>query len=112
MPRSREQTRGAPVGVFARNELLKQLVQEKLQLQWSPEQIAGWLWGEHPDRPEWHVCYETFYQGIYLCGERSAACVDAKPAYWAGTSVAPSPGEGPAASAHGAPGWLMSDRPW
>jgi len=68
--RSREQARRTRVGVFARDEQLKQLVQEKLKVQWSPEQIAGWLRTEHPDRPEWHVCHETIYQGIYFGGER------------------------------------------
>ena len=41
------------------------MVQEKLQLQWSPEQIAGWLRTEHPDRPAWHVCHETIYRHVY-----------------------------------------------
>ena len=68
--RSREQARRTRVGVFARDEQLKQLVQKKLKVQWSPEQIAGWLRTEHPDRPEWHVCHETIYQGIYFGGER------------------------------------------
>lgn len=68
--RSREQGRSTRVGVFARDEQLKQVVQEKLQVQRSPEQIAGSLRTEHPDRPEWHSCHETIYQGIYFGGER------------------------------------------
>jgi IS30 family transposase len=30
-----------------------------LELQWSPEQIAGWLTVEFPDDPELRVSYET-----------------------------------------------------
>ena len=56
--------------MFARDQELKNLVQDKLRVQWSPEQIAGWLRTEHPDRPEWHVCHETIYQGIYFGGDR------------------------------------------
>jgi IS30 family transposase len=47
------------IGVFARDQQLKQLVQEKLNVHRSPEQIAGWVRTEHPDRPGWHVCHET-----------------------------------------------------
>ena len=72
--RSREHARRTRVGVFARDERLKQLVQDKLKVQWSPEQIAGWLRTEHPDRPEWHVCHETIYQGIFYNGTWRETC--------------------------------------
>jgi IS30 family transposase len=68
--RSRKQARRTRVGVFARDQQLKNLVQDKLRVQWSPEQIAGWMRTEHPDRPQWHVCHETIYQGIYFGGDR------------------------------------------
>lgn len=55
--------------MFARDLELRLLVQGKLQLQWSREQIVGWLRTQHPDRPEWHVCHETIYQGIYFGGD-------------------------------------------
>jgi transposase, IS30 family len=45
-------------------------VQAKLQLQWSPEQIAAWLRAEYPIQPQWHVCDETIYQGLYFGGSR------------------------------------------
>jgi IS30 family transposase len=44
---------------------LRAAVQAKLELEWSPEQIAGWLRLEYPDRPDWHVCHETIYQALY-----------------------------------------------
>jgi IS30 family transposase len=37
---------------------LAQLVAEKLQIQWSPEQIAGWLKRTYPDAT-YHVSHET-----------------------------------------------------
>ncbi|NHU49389.1 IS30 family transposase [Rhodococcus sp. A14] len=43
-------------------------VQEKLELEWSPEQIAAWLRAEYPDRPGRHVCHETIYQALYKSG--------------------------------------------
>jgi IS30 family transposase len=44
---------------------LREAVQAKLELEWSPEQIAAWLRAEFPDRPRWHVCHETIYQALY-----------------------------------------------
>ena len=44
---------------------LRELVQAKLELEWSPEQISGWLRLTHPDRPSWQVCHETIYQALY-----------------------------------------------
>ena len=41
------------------------MVQDKLELEWSPEQISGWLRQEHPDESGWHVCHETIYQAVY-----------------------------------------------
>nr|GID87002.1 hypothetical protein Ade03nite_59260 [Actinoplanes derwentensis] len=40
----------------------------QLELEWSPEQIAGWLRLTHPDRLYWHVCHETIYQALYHGG--------------------------------------------
>lgn len=48
--------------ISCRDHVLRALVQNKLQLQWSPEQIAAWLRTEHPGRRDWHVCHETIYQ--------------------------------------------------
>jgi transposase, IS30 family len=44
---------------------LREAIQEKLNLEWSPEQIAGWLRTEYPDRPRWHLCHESLYKAIY-----------------------------------------------
>lgn len=48
-----------------RDAQLRALVQDKLEEDWSPEQITGWLRAEHPDRPGWHLCHETIYRALY-----------------------------------------------
>lgn len=45
------------------------MVQQKLELDWSPEQIAAWLRVEHRDKRDWHVCHETIYQALYYGGK-------------------------------------------
>ncbi|AHI01005.1 hypothetical protein KALB_7647 [Kutzneria albida DSM 43870] len=40
---------------------LRELVQAKLELEWSPEQIAAWLRTEFHDHLSWHLCHETIY---------------------------------------------------
>lgn len=44
---------------------LKAEVQAKLDLEWSPEQIAAHLRALWPDRPEWHLCHESMYRALY-----------------------------------------------
>lgn len=44
---------------------LRAVIQAKLNLEWSPEQIAAWLRTEYPDRPRWHLCHESLYKAIY-----------------------------------------------
>lgn len=50
---------------IAGDQQLRQVVQTKLELEWSPEQIAGYLRRAFPHRPDWHVCHETIYQALY-----------------------------------------------
>ena len=52
-------------GLLAGDPELCGLVQAKLLLEWSPEQIAGWLRFTFPERRAWHVCHETIYQALY-----------------------------------------------
>ncbi|WP_433363724.1 IS30 family transposase [Actinoplanes sp. CA-142083] len=47
---------------------LRALIQDGLDLRWSPEQIVRRLRRDHPDRPELSVCPETIYQALYLQG--------------------------------------------
>lgn len=51
---------------LAGNERLRQWVQERLNVQDSPEQISGRLPVEFPDDPAMRVSHEAIYQAIYL----------------------------------------------
>ena len=66
--RARERARRTRRGIFARLPELRAVVQAKLDVRWSPEQIAAWLRVAYPDQPDWHVCHETIYQGMYFGG--------------------------------------------
>lgn len=48
------------------NRELRQTVIEKLQLFWSPEQIAGWLRRHYPGCVSMHVSHETIYKTVYV----------------------------------------------
>jgi IS30 family transposase len=41
-------------------------VARKLALQWSPQQIAGWLRETFPGDPELHVSHETIYRSLFI----------------------------------------------
>jgi len=45
---------------------LRRLVEDKLALRWSPQQIARWLPGAHPAEPEWRVSHETIYLSLFV----------------------------------------------
>ena len=47
---------------------LREWVQSKLGLDWSPEQISARLAAEFPGRPEMRVSPETIYQSLYVQG--------------------------------------------
>ena len=51
--------------VFARDEMLRRLVADKLGKRWSPGQISRWLRRRYPRRTEWHVCVEAIYEAVY-----------------------------------------------
>jgi transposase-like protein len=53
--RARERVERPRGGRFISEPGLRAEVQGKLELEWSPEQIAAWLRTEYPDRPSWHV---------------------------------------------------------
>lgn len=44
---------------------LAQVVAEKLQMQWSPEQIAGWLKRTYRDT-DYQVSHETIYRSLFI----------------------------------------------
>ena len=51
---------------LAQNRALAHLVADKLQLQWSPEQIAGWLKQSYPDDTSCQVSPETIYRSLFI----------------------------------------------
>ena len=53
-------------GKVAQNRVLARLVAGKLQLQWSPEQVAGWLKRTYPDDTSLQVSPETIYRSLFI----------------------------------------------
>ena len=51
---------------LALNHTLCQLVEKKLRLRWSPEQISGWLKKEFPEDESNQVSHETIYRTLYV----------------------------------------------
>jgi IS30 family transposase len=48
------------------HETLRQVVVAKLQLEWSPQQIAGWLKRSCPQDEALRVSHETIYRSLYI----------------------------------------------
>ena len=51
---------------LAQNRALARLVAAKLRLQWSPQQVAGWLKRTFPDDPSLQVSHETIYRSLFI----------------------------------------------
>ena len=51
---------------LAANQALARIVAGKLQLEWAPEQIAGWLKHTYPDNEAYQVSHETIYKCLYI----------------------------------------------
>ena len=51
---------------LADNRNLAHLVADKLKIQWSPEQIAGWLKCVYPGNEDYQVSHETIYRTLYI----------------------------------------------
>lgn len=48
------------------NPVLAEIVAAKLQLQWAPEQIAGWLKHTFPGDEDFQVSHETIYRSLFI----------------------------------------------
>jgi IS30 family transposase len=51
---------------LVQNRSLARIVASKLQLAWSPEQIAGWLRHTYPDDETCQVSHETIYRSLFI----------------------------------------------
>ena len=51
---------------LAMHARLRQAVAAKLALEWSPQQIAGWLKWTHPGNEASQVSHETIYRSLYV----------------------------------------------
>ena len=51
---------------LVQNRALAHLVADKLQCQWSPEQIAGWLKRTYPGDENYQVSHETIYRSLFI----------------------------------------------
>jgi IS30 family transposase len=51
---------------LAKDRALARIVAKKLQLEWAPEQIAGWLKYMYPDDENMHVSHETIYKSLFI----------------------------------------------
>jgi IS30 family transposase len=52
--------------LLASNRKLRKMVASKLVLDWSPEQISGWLKTQYPDDESMRVSHETIYRSLFL----------------------------------------------
>ena len=48
------------------NRRLQRIVTSKLSLDWSPEQVSGWLKAEYPDDESMRVSHETIYRSLFI----------------------------------------------
>lgn len=63
--RVRERAKRPKVPKLAANPELRGVVEAKLAMRWSPEQISAWLRVEYSADPSMRVCHETIYRSLY-----------------------------------------------
>ncbi len=51
---------------LVQNRSLARIVASKLQLQWAPRQIAGWLKHAYSDDENYQVSHETIYKSLFI----------------------------------------------
>ena len=52
--------------LLAMNRKLRDIVASKLILDWSPEQISGWLKSQYPNDESMRVSHETIYRSLFI----------------------------------------------
>ncbi|MFK4115049.1 IS30 family transposase [Microbacterium sp. NPDC006705] len=65
----RRASRPKPSRLASDAELLR-VVRDRLEADWSPEQIAHWLRRQHPTDTRMRISHETIYRSIYVAGRR------------------------------------------
>ena len=68
---SRHRARRPKPAKLASNHQLREVVETKLELWWSPTQISDWLTDAYPDNEEMQVSHETIYQSLFIQGKGS-----------------------------------------
>ena len=66
--RADRQARRPKMAKLARCQPLRLVVEAKLELRWSPQQISRWLAVRYPEDPEMQVSHETIYLSLYVQG--------------------------------------------
>ena len=66
LTRMRGRARGPKPCKLATNPGLRWVVARKLRLNWSPEQIAGWLKRAYTEDERYQVSHETIYRSLYI----------------------------------------------
>src|SRR5271166_1236593 len=61
-----DRARRPKVSKLAANTKLRGVVSDKLDDDWSPQQIAQWLRREHPGDPGMWVSHESIYRDVYM----------------------------------------------
>src|SRR5882762_8973903 len=51
---------------LALHEQLQEIVASKLLLDWSPEQVSGWLKTQYPNDESLRVSHETIYRSLFI----------------------------------------------
>lgn len=52
--------------LLAKNRKLREMVAGELVLDWSPEQISGWVKRQYPDDKSMRVSHETIYRSLFI----------------------------------------------
>jgi transposase, IS30 family len=52
--------------LLRRHHTLRELVIQKLSIDWSPQQISGWLKRAYPDDESMRVSHETIYRSLFI----------------------------------------------
>ncbi len=51
---------------LSKNQVLRDIISDKLSQNWSPEQISGWLKKTYPDDNNMQVSHETIYKSLFI----------------------------------------------